>query len=77
MNDKIILYILGFMIFYNLLIHVVWLFKLEDFFLSRKINFWPNFGKEKSFNRTYYQIFWTVYWMVALTLVILFILKNN
>ena len=31
MNHKILLYIIGIMIFYDLLIHFVWLFKKEDF----------------------------------------------
>ncbi len=73
MNNKILLYLVGTMILYDLAIHLVYLFKIEDFFLKRKINFWPNFGKGKQFKRDKYQLFWTVYWLVAFVLVLLLI----
>ena len=64
------------MILYDLLIHIVWLLKIEDFFLKRKLNFWPNFGKGKKYNRNLYQTFWTIYWGVALLLAVILILNN-
>lgn len=74
--NQFLLYVLGVMIFYDLCIHLIYLFRKEDIFIKRKINFWPNFGKGDKFNRNHYQIFWTIYWLTAFSIV-LFLIYNN
>ncbi len=69
MAMDIILYILLIMIFYDFSLHLSRLFLgLEK---ARKIKYyWPCFlvGHEKRYN-----IFWTLYWGIALTLTVIYI----
>ena len=66
----VILYIVGVMIFYDFSLHLLRLIMgLEK---ARKIKYyWPTFliGKTKR-----YEIFWAVYWGIALVLVIVYIM---
>ncbi|MBN1503058.1 hypothetical protein JW930_05930 [Candidatus Woesearchaeota archaeon] len=59
------------MLAYDLSIHIIYLFRKEQFFFKRKINYWPDFGQGKNFNRLKYDLFWTVYWGIAFILIIL------
>lgn len=69
MNQELFLYILLVMIGYDLLIHLVYLCGFEQFFLKRKINFWPEWIGRK------YQIFWSLFWGTAFALVLGYILQ--
>lgn len=41
MNIDYLIYIVALMIFYDLSIHFVYLIRKEDFFLKRRLNWWP------------------------------------
>ena len=56
------------MIAYDLSIHIIYLFKKEEYFLVRNINYWPNWTGFR------YQIFWSSFWAIALALLVSFAL---
>ena len=68
---QILLYILIIMIFYDFSLHLLRLvLGLEK---ARKIKYyWPNFLTGKK-NRKRYEIFWTIYWLIALILTIIYL----
>jgi hypothetical protein len=59
---EVLLYIVLAMVAYDLSIHLVYLFKKEQFFLERSINFWPEWSGRP------YQIFWCLFWGIAFVL---------
>jgi len=65
---EIIPYIIALMILYDLSIHIIYLLGKEDFFLKRKLNYWPQWHGVK------YQIFWTIYWGITLILMLIYII---
>ena len=72
MSIEIIPYIVTLMIFYDLSIHLVYLFKKEDFFLKRNLNWWPKWDRWGKKERDFYQIFWNFYWGTAFLLMIIY-----
>ncbi len=71
MNRQILILVVTLMIAYDLSIHLIYLVGKENFFIDRKINYWPNFGG----HRRAYQIFWSVYWATAFILLLLYLAK--
>ena len=65
---KIIIGIVAFMILYDLSIHLVFLFKKENYLINKRLNWWPDFRKLSS--KTY-QIFWNTYWIIAAILILI------
>jgi len=74
MSIDIILYIITLMIFYDFSIHLVYLFKKEEFFLKRKLNWWPKWDMWGKKERMFYQIFWNTYWGSAFILMVLYLI---
>ena len=68
---ELIPYIIVLMIIYDLSIHFVYLFNLDEKIIKRKLNWWFNWWGKK------YQIFWIFYWLVVLVLMLIFILFNE
>ncbi len=71
MSLNFVLPLLVLMIAYDLSIHIIYLLGFEDFFLKRKINYWPRWhwrGRK-------YQLFWATYWSIALILALIYILS--
>lgn len=70
--QQILLYLVLIMILYDLSIHLIYFFKKENFFLKRKINYWPEWSGRK------YQTFWILFWGTAFMALLVYILiKNN
>lgn len=63
-------YILALMIIYDFSIHLIYLLGMEEFFLKRKINYWPEWEGRK------YQVFWSIFWGIALVLILIYIYAN-
>ncbi len=57
------------MVAYDLLIHIIYLFGWEHFFLKRKLHFWPEWHGLK------YQAFWTLFWGAALCLLLSYLFQ--
>ncbi|TSC69463.1 MAG: hypothetical protein G01um101456_144 [Parcubacteria group bacterium Gr01-1014_56] len=68
MRQDFFLYIVLGMIGYDLLIHLIYFFGVEQFFLKRKINFWPEWSGLK------YQTFWTLFWGIAFLSLLIYML---
>lgn len=65
---NILLNIVTLMIAYDLSIHLFFLLSKEDYFINKKVNWWPNF---KNLSPRTYQVFWCLYWGIAFTLVLI------
>ena len=63
---EVLLWIVVGMIAYDLSIHLIYLFGEENFFLRHNINYWPNWTGRQ------YQIFWSIFWGIALVFLIAF-----
>ena len=74
MPAEILVYIVTLMVLYDWSIHLIYLFRKEDWFFKHKLRYWPNFGKGKKFNRRFYDVVWTMYWFIAFLLLISYIL---
>lgn len=70
MNLDFIPYIIATMILYDVSIHFIYLIKKDRFFIDRKINYWLLWSGYK------YQIFWTIYWGIALILSIIYLITK-
>ena len=66
---KTVLYILAIMIFYDLSIHLLYMAGFEQFFLKRKINYWPELHGKK------YQVFWAAYWGIAFIIILIYLFR--
>ena len=67
-------FIIAGMIFYDLSIHLVYLFKKEEFIFAKKLNWWPDW-REGSITKISYQVFWSLYWGLGLILILIFLLQ--
>ena len=64
---EVILYIIVAMIIYDLSVHFVYLFNLDEKIIKVKLNWWLNWWGLK------YQVFWIIYWSIALILMLVYI----
>ncbi len=67
MNTNTLLYIILGMIFYDFSIHLIYFFKKEQFFLKRRMNYWPDWTGHK------YQVFWALFWGSAFIMLLLYV----
>ncbi len=74
---KALAYIALGMIFYDLSIHIVYLFGKQNFFLKRKLNYWPEWNRSdmKRANLRYQQ-FWSLFWGIAFILLLVYLVKS-
>jgi hypothetical protein len=72
MGSEILLYVLLAMIFYDFSLHLIeLLFGRER---GRKLRYyWPRYRVKGEFSRRYYTAFWTLYWGVALSLLVAYL----
>ena len=66
--QELLLSIIALMIFYDLSIHLVYLFRKDKFLLKSKFIWWPNWQKWGEKEQHQYQVFWSTFWAVALVL---------
>lgn len=64
----VLLWLVIAMIIYDFSIHLIFLLGKQDYFLNRKLNYWPEWSGANSKLR--YQQFWTAYWGFAALLLI-------
>lgn len=72
---KILVYVVLLMVLYDFSVHVIFMFHKEDFFLSRHLNYWPEW-KDKTVSKVRYQQFWTIYWGVAAILLLIYLINK-
>jgi len=68
---EIIPYVVLFMIAYDLSIHFVYFFKWDKLIIKRKLNWWFNYWGIK------YQLFWIIYWSIALLFLLAYIISSS